>query len=222
MLLLRGGVQPSAKKGSNNVQLNCLAYRFVRWHADDARFGIRCSAWRRRLVGVNAMALSPKHRIFCGEYLKCWNATDAYRAAYPKSSRESARASGARLLANVSIAEEIQRRVDEQTMTANEVLVRLAEQGRAEYAKYLQPNGTVDLAAVIRDGKAHLVHKVKVTQWGTNVEFYDAHAAKELIGKHHRLFVDKVDVRHSGNVTTSEVHTYLPDNGRNDGNAGTN
>ena len=78
------------------------------------------------------MALSPKHRVFCEEYLKTWNATDAYQAAYPKSSRETARRNGSRLLTNADISEEIQRRVDEQTMSANEVLSRLAEQARGE------------------------------------------------------------------------------------------
>lgn len=75
-------------------------------------------------------------------------------------------------------------------MGADEVLVRLSEQARAEYSQYFMPNGTVDLAKLIADGKAHLIKKVKETQWGLQVEFYDAHAAKELIGKHHRLFAD--------------------------------
>lgn len=136
------------------------------------------------------MALSAKHRVFVEEYLKTWNATDAYCAAYPKSSRDAARTHGARLVANGNIADAIQERIAERTMGADEVLVRLSEQARAEYSQYFRPNGTVDLEKLIADGKAHLIKKVKETRWGLQVEFYDAHAAKELIGKHHRLFTD--------------------------------
>lgn len=145
------------------------------------------------------MALSPKHRKFCEEYLSVWNATDAYQAAYPKVSRDVARANGARLLANASISEEIQRRVEEITLSANEVLARLAEHARAEYSAYLTAEG-VDLDRMIADGKRHLIKGFKETAFGRIVEFYDAQAALVHIGKHHKLFTDKVEVEHSGSV----------------------
>lgn len=136
------------------------------------------------------MGLSPKHRLFVEEYLATWNATEAYSRAYPKAKRDSARRLGSQLLTNVDIAAEIRLRIAERTMTADEVLVRLTEQARAEYSRYLMPNGTVNLALLIADGKAHLIKEIKITQWGTNVKFHDPHAAKELLGKHHRLFLD--------------------------------
>jgi phage terminase small subunit len=144
------------------------------------------------------MALSPKHRMFCEEYLRTWNATDAYQAVYPKTNRDTARANGARLLANASISEEIDRRVDEQAMSANEVLTRLGAQARAEYSAYLLADGTVDLTALIAAGKSHLIKGTKPTQWGVVVEFYDAQTALVQIGKHHKLFTDQV--QQSGEV----------------------
>jgi phage terminase small subunit len=137
------------------------------------------------------MALSAKQSAFVEEYLRCWNATDAYQAIYPKSSRDGARASAARLLANVSIAEEIQRRVDERAMSANEVLDRLAEQARAAYSAYLTVDG-VDLQRMVDDGKAHLIKGIKDTQYGRVIEFHDAQTALVTIGKHHKLWTDNV------------------------------
>lgn len=134
------------------------------------------------------MGLSNKQRVFVEEYLKTWNATEAARRA--GYSVKTARSIGAENLTKPDIASEIQQRIAERTMGADEVLVRLSEQARAEYSQYFMPNGTVDLAKLIADGKAHLIKKVKETQWGLQVEFYDAHAAKELIGKHHKLFTD--------------------------------
>lgn len=161
------------------------------------------------------MALSPRQQIFVQEYLSCWNASEAARRA---GYRGRANTIGPRLLANVGIAEEIQQRIAERTMGPDEVLMRLGEQARNEHGNYITETGLVDLPKLIRDGKSHLIKGVKETPQGKVIEFYDAQAALVHIGKHHKLFVDKVDVKHSGNVTTSEVHTYLPDNGRNDGN----
>jgi phage terminase small subunit len=146
------------------------------------------------------MALSAKQRAFIDEYLRCWNATDAYQAVYPKSSREAARAHAARLVANGNISAEIQHRIAERAMSAEEVLDRLAEQARAEYSAYLTPDGAVDFARLIADGKGHLVKGIKDTAQGRNIEFHDAQAALVHIGKHHKLFIDKVEVEHSGSV----------------------
>lgn len=157
------------------------------------------------------MALTDRQQVFVEEYLSTWNATEAARRAgyaYPN-------VQGSRMLVNASIAEEIKSRIAEKAMTADEVLIRLAEQARAEQSQYLTSQG-VDLESLIRDGKGHLVKSIKRTQYGDNIEFYDAQAALVHIGKHHGLFTDKVE--HGGTVTTSSVLVTLPDNGRNDRN----
>lgn len=59
--------------------------------------------------------LNPRHRLFVLEYLKDWNATRAYMATYPESSRESALANSARLIGNDRIKEII-------TLEANRIL----------------------------------------------------------------------------------------------------
>lgn len=158
------------------------------------------------------MALSAKHQEFINQYIACYfNGTEAYRRVYPKSSYDAARADAARLLANANIAEEIQRRLDELIMGKDEVLTRLAEHARAEQSRYLRPNG-VDLEALIRDGKAHLVKGIKETAHGRVVEFHDAQAALVHIGKHHKLFSegptgsekDPIHIKHIKEVRPSD------------------
>jgi len=158
------------------------------------------------------MALSAKQKAFIEEYLRCWNATDAYQAIYPKSSRDAARANAARLIANDSISEELQRRIDERAMSANEVLDRLAEQARADYKDFLvvAPNGDIALDMAKAEGKTHLIRRVtqkrtvrrlkdaEIDETSLTLELHDAQAALVQLGKHHKLFTDQV--QQSGEV----------------------
>lgn len=164
------------------------------------------------------MALSPKHRKFCEEYLKLWNATDAYLAAYPKSSRDAARRAGSRLLTNVDIAEEIERRLAEITLSANEVLARLADHAKADIKDFLAvaDNGDVSLDITQAGGKTHLIRKVtqrrtirttkdaQIEEAALTLELHDAQAALVQIGKHHKLFTDKVE--HGGETIMRVVY----------------
>lgn len=159
------------------------------------------------------MALSPKQQVFVEEYLATWNATEAARRA--GYSEKTAKSIGHENLTKPDIADEIRRRVADKAMTADEVLVRLAEQARNEHGSYIRPDGTVDLAGMLRDGKGHLIKGFKESKRGAViVEFYDAQSALVHIGKHHKLFTD--NVAHSGNLNMTEVSVYIPDNGRND------
>ena len=74
------------------------------------------------------MGLTNKRRVFIEEYLRCWNATEAARRAEYKHPRRQ----GARLLSFVDIQKEVERRIEEKAMGANEVLNRLAEQARGD------------------------------------------------------------------------------------------
>lgn len=78
------------------------------------------------------MTLSKKHCLFVEEYLKQFNATKAYLTVYPKSSYDSARANSARLLANDNISKEIQARLAEVHMSADEALKHMADMGRSD------------------------------------------------------------------------------------------
>ena len=142
--------------------------------------------------------MTNKQRLFVEHYLKCWNATRAAeRAGYavPKQA-------GSRLLSYVAIKEQIDERLAEKAMDADEVLVRLAEQARGDGTEYLTIGGSIDMAGLIADGKQHLVKKVKhrtITDKNGNiieyreVEFHDTQNALVQLGRHHKLFTDRVE-----------------------------
>lgn len=130
--------------------------------------------------------LTRKRKVFIEEYLKCWNGAEAARRAGYRFPRRQA----SYLLTILDIADEIERRIAEKAMSADEVLTRLAEIGRAEYSQYLKNDGTVNLAQLLAGGKGHLVKGIKETKYGKQVEFYDSQRALVDIGKHHGLFTE--------------------------------
>lgn len=136
------------------------------------------------------MGLSKKRQTFVNEYLQCWNATEAARRAHYKHPRRQ----GSRLLTFDDIREEIQTRIEENAMSADEILARLAEQARGEHGEYINTMGGVDIAGLVEDGKAHLIKSVRDTKWGQRFEFYDAQRALELLGKTLGMFVDRKEI----------------------------
>lgn len=147
------------------------------------------------------MGLSNKHRAFVDEYfLHNMNATDAYIAVYPKSSYDAARANSARLIANDNIKAEIERRLKEKRLSADEVLARLGDMARSDIAGFAKVRRIADLEKNEYQGKTHVIKKFKskitMDALGRQVEeveleLYPADGALEKIGKHHGLFVDE-------------------------------
>jgi phage terminase small subunit len=164
--------------------------------------------------------LTKKRRAFVEEYLRCWNATEAARRA--GYSDRTARSQGQRLLTYVDIQDLVKARLAEKAMSADEVLTRLASMARAEYTDYLREDGTVDLDAMLKDGKGHLIKGTKWDRQGNLVvEFYDAHAALVDIGKHLRLFSEQYDVNLQGKLDTytrllNNIDSKMGDDGEDD------
>lgn len=129
------------------------------------------------------------------------NATDAYQATYPKASRETARRNGSALLTKTDIQEEIQRRLDEQKMSAKEVLARLSAIGRADIADFVGIEKPSDLLDPQYRGKTHVIKKfernVTITRMKdggeienqyTKLELHDPLSALDKMGRHHGAF----------------------------------
>jgi hypothetical protein len=152
------------------------------------------------------MSLSKKRRVFIEEYLRCWNQTEAARRAGYKNPEVM----GCRLMKVKEVRKLVDQRIEELAMSANEVLLRLAEQARSEQTKYLIANGSVDLKRLIDAGKAHLV---KGTRWDRAgnliVEFHDAQAALVHLGRHYKLFTDQME--HTGSVIVKVVRGVSTD-----------
>lgn len=146
-------------------------------------------------------ALSKKHQEFVNQFFLCnMNQTDAYQVVYPKSSYDTARANSSRLLTNANIQAEIQRRLKERQLSADEVLSRLGDMARADIADFADIERPEDLESDKHKGKTHVIKKFKrkVTRDSLGrekeeieLELYPADNALVNIGKQHGLFADK-------------------------------
>lgn len=149
------------------------------------------------------MALTPKQQAFVDEYLQCWNASEAARKA--GYAEKSARVAGHRLLTNANISAEIALRVADRAMSADEVLIRLAEQARASVEDFTDvkdgiPNGLyLNFEKAKAAGKLGLIKKLKYNLQGyPEIELYDAQAALVHIGKHLGMFTDRQEISGPG------------------------
>lgn len=159
------------------------------------------------------VGLKPKHQAFVAEYLTCWNATEAYRRVYPKSSDAAAASNGYKLLRNAEIAEAIRQHLQAKAMSAAEVVSLLSDQARADLGDYLSDNGEIDIAAMKAAKATKLLRKVKRTvrrgttpaggEWENEtveVELLNQQTALDMIAKAHGLYKQTVDIHHSGAV----------------------
>lgn len=153
--------------------------------------------------------LTDKQAIFVEEYLKCFNATDAAKAAGYRGTRNVLASIGHTNLKIPAIAEVISQRMTEAAMGADEVMMRLAEHARFDIGPYLSTVGDVE----INIEKLRIAEKTRVIKKLTQtkrtrkdkdgaetedvsitVEMYDAQAALQLIGKHHKMFTERSEV----------------------------
>lgn len=150
------------------------------------------------------MALTNKQQAFVEFYLQCWNASEAARLA--GYSKDSARTLGSRLLANVDIAEAIRVRLVELKASADEVLTRFTSHARGTMESFLlvrdDGSASLDLVKASEAKQLHLIKKLKTTrrtlkdgesEITNEVELYDAQAALTQMGRHHKLFTDKIE-----------------------------
>jgi phage terminase small subunit len=135
------------------------------------------------------MALTNKRRAFIDEYLRTFNATAAAVAA--GYSEKTAYSIGSEILRIPEVAAEIEGRLSERTMSVNEALARLTEQGRGVYTDYIDAQGHVDIAGLKAAGLSHLIKGTKETKYGVVVEFYDAQAAIDKILRAQGAYVDR-------------------------------
>jgi hypothetical protein len=160
------------------------------------------------------MKLSNRQLVFVEEYLTCWNASEAARRAGYTGKPDVI---GARLLGNVSIKERVERRIAEKAMGADEVLLRLAEQARANITDFIEPepkavtigrgddadtimidSASLDWEALRKRG--HLVKRISFNQYGPVIEMVDGQAALVNLGRHFKLFTYKVEQETKVNI----------------------
>lgn len=157
--------------------------------------------------------LSPKQRSFIAEYLKDKNATQAaIRAGYAEN---SAQMQGSRLISKAIISNAISkklRKMEEKTeITAERILKELSHMAFLDMRLAFNPNGTLkppaewpdDIARSLAStetlevfaGTGAMRVKIGETQ---KVKIWDKTKALELLGKHLKMFTEKVEL--GGNV----------------------
>lgn len=167
--------------------------------------------------------LTRRQQRFIEAYLISWNASDAARVAGYKT---KANVAGPRLMAKDSIKVAIEKRLDEAAMAANEVLARLSEQAKTNIADFISEDpklivkgkgddaeeffiesGNLDWEQVRRRG--HLIKKISFNQHGPMLELHDSQAALALLGKHHKLFTENIDMTSGGKPLDDGIYERI-------------
>jgi len=181
-------------------------------------------------MGRRNDALSDKQERFCQEFVIDLNATQAaIRAGYSKKTAEQ---QGSRLLSNVKVAEKIDAlklaRTQRTEITADFVLREILKLATVDISKAYDQKGDllplheippevraaiagVDVFTEVQYGPGRTEvnedgesEKVKEVVGRTKkLKLYDKAKALELLGKHLKLFTDKVDI--GGKITLADL-----------------
>lgn len=147
--------------------------------------------------------LTYKQRLFVEAYLgpSNGNATDAARRAgyaNPEIGRQ--------LLRKIAIRAAIDARLDEAALKTSEILARLSDMATVDVADFIRISDdgrtfAIDLARAKRRGKTHLVKKLKMGEHGPEIQFHDAQAALEKLGRYRGIWQQNED----GNPEVAKV-----------------
>jgi len=141
------------------------------------------------------MSITAKRRAFIEAYFRCgFNATEAAR----QSGYKHPNVKGSQLVKVSEIADEIQRRIEEKIMCPEEILMRLSEMSRADISEFIdRETGAINWDAVRKKG--YLVQEI-VHEKGkqSRIRLYNSQRALELMGKHCKLFIERLE--HSGEI----------------------
>lgn len=164
---------------------------------------------KHRWVNGTVAGLTNKQQAFINAYFECgFNATEAARRA--GYSERTARSIGAENLTKPDIVAEVQRRMAEKAMPADEVLARLSDHARGSMADFISTDDTGKPTGfnLGKDAPQYLIKKVSITEKGITFELYDAQAALVNLGKIHGLFVERHELTWRDKL---QQHGHNPD-----------
>lgn len=168
--------------------------------------------------------MTDKQRVFCNEYLIDFNATRAYKVAYPSCKKdETANVNGSRLLRNAKVKEYIDKKTEEKQKRMEikqdkvlQELINIAFSNGTDFAqivtkqyedKKYDKDGNV-IGTEIKTYKSleltptneltpeqkSAITGIKQTANGVEIKTADKVKALELLGKHLGMFKDKVGI----------------------------
>ena len=137
--------------------------------------------------------LTTKQKVWIEEYLATWNATEAARRAQYKGNEDTLKSVGCENLTKPYIQQAIEKRMIELTLSADEVLMRLAQHATASIADFIDNVGVISWEAVKEKG--HLIKKIiHIKGKNSTIELRDSQAALVHLGRHYALFKDRIQV----------------------------
>ena len=152
--------------------------------------------------------MTPKQELFCIEYLKDKNATQAYIRAGYKGKGHVAESAAARLLSNVEIKQYIAERLTEVkedlVIEVKEVLREMLRIGRSDIRKIFKEDGSMKLPNEWDDDIAASISGIEVNEIGVEgvvightkkVKMWDKTKGLEMLGRHLKLFTDVLEVK---------------------------
>lgn len=163
-----------------------------------------------------AKDLTKKQRVFVAEYLIDQNATRAAVAA--GYSKKTAQEQGSRLLSNVMVAAEISKKLGKKLekleITADRVLGEIAKLAFLDPRKFYDASGNLKPIHELDDDTAACLAGLEVNEitgeegavvgYAKKIKFADKGINLERLGKHLKLFTDKVDLSGSIDLPTAE------------------
>jgi len=174
------------------------------------------------------MAITDKQLAFVNYYLGIsrFNGTDAARrAGYSLPNKQAIQ-----IRQHPDVIALINQRLAEQTLMSNEVLGLLSEHAKGTLRHFVSQRGeeiVVNLTTEQAQENFHLLKKVKIKKRSggsheqsfeeveTEIELHDVQSALIQLGRHHKLFIDKIeqsgtlDVSLLGALTEAEIDARL-------------
>lgn len=162
--------------------------------------------------------LTDKQELFCQEYLKDLNASAAARrAGYSEKSSDKI---ACQLMEKTRVSERISELLDQRSkrteITSDQVLRELLLIAKADLSQAYDEKGNLKPIHEIPEGTRRAIAGVKVFEefegYGKErvkigvtreLKFWDKNRSLELLGKHLKLFTDKIE--HSGNLNLENL-----------------
>lgn len=174
----------------------------------------------RREENSVSQAYKVKREKFFRSYVRTANGrASAIAAGAPPS---TAHVEARRLLWDPWVQEQLVAYYAAQRLSVESAAIRLSEQVRADYAAFIEEDGSVDIRGLREAGLDHLIRSVDVRNDGSvKVEFYDAQKAMELYmkleGKIQQASVGISFRKGTPGDEAQQIVVYLPENGRDGG-----
>jgi phage terminase small subunit len=158
--------------------------------------------------------LKDKEELFCQEFIKDLNATQAYKRVNPEIKLPSCRALSSKLLANINIQRKINaliaERSKENKIDANTVLNELHAIATIDPIEIFDDEGMVkplsEIDPMVRKAIAS-IEKVEYYEghgkdryqagWIKKIRLWDKNKSLENLGKHLKLFTENLNISHN-------------------------